>query len=220
MSEQTTLADVADRVLPSSLPAVRLAEHRCGIVLGRNDTGQYVEIGTGGIVIPHPPTTPAELITDPAQRASALTDAFASTRATYLNLVQRLHQVQHDLAAARNESILRDIELQQFLAGLVAAGRLDWTEAQNVLTAQLTPLPPPRLRVTVAVEGTFDIESIPDPDGVPMAAFGDLLTADISRIRNTLTGVDRFQIAPGRGLHLTVTTVEPIAEPDHLTTNL
>ncbi len=213
MTETLTLSDIAERMHPTQLPAVRLPDYRRGIVLGRSADGTFIEIGDGGIVIPYEPETPAELITDPAERANTLTDAFAGTRATYLWMCQRAQELEQRLAEERNQRILRDAELQQFLTRLVDAGRLDRCEAQTLLTAQLTPLPQPRLRVTVSVEGTFDIEGHSEPTDVSLPDVDDLLTADLGQLRNALTGGSQFHIAAGPGLQLTVAGVERITEP-------
>lgn len=213
MTETHTLSDIAERMHPKQLPAVRLPGRRRGIVLGRNASGTFVEIGDGGIVIPHKPDTPAELITDPAERANALTDAFAGTRATYLWMCQQAQDLEQRLADERNQRLLRDAELQQFLTTLVDAGRLDRCEAHTLLSAQLTPLPQPRLRVTIAVAGTFDIEGHSEPADVSLPDVGDLLTADLGQLRNAITGGSQFHVAAGPGLQLTVAAVERITEP-------
>lgn len=57
MTETLTLSDIAERMHPTQLPAVRLPGGR-GIVLGRTADGTFIEIGDGGIVIPHTPDTP------------------------------------------------------------------------------------------------------------------------------------------------------------------
>lgn len=81
-------------------------------------------------------------------------------------MCQRAQDLEQRLADERNQRFLRDTELQRFLTRLVEAGRLDRCEAHTLLTTQLTPLPQPRLRVTIAVAGTFDIEGRPEPADV------------------------------------------------------
>lgn len=145
------------------LPAVKLPDQpRSGILVGQDSSG-HIELAVNGMILPIDPDTRAELITDPVTRAWLLTEAFASTRRTYLWAVGELATERQHVQDARKdrEQVLGDV--RAFLIEHVRDGQLDQQDANAFLRRHHQPPYAPRLQVAYTVTGTFEIDGDHDP---------------------------------------------------------
>lgn len=179
------------------LPAVKLLDPpRSGVLVGQDSNG-HIELAVNSVILPIDPDTAAELITDPATRASLLTEAFALTRRTYLWAIGELTAERQHVQDARKdrERILAD--LRTFLVERVRAGQLDQQEANTFLREHQLPAYAPRLRVAYTVTGEFEIDGDHDPED---GRLDHLIAVDLDAITNVDQGTERHQV------HVTATT--------------
>ncbi|GIJ49378.1 hypothetical protein Val02_62640 [Virgisporangium aliadipatigenens] len=121
------VSDVAEIFgsLPGGLPAVWLpSDAATGVLVGATSTG-HIEVAARGVVLPVEPDTPATLITDPAQRAQALTDAFAGTRRIYLWHLGQQRRSQNAAASARTARERLAADVRELLDDLVHTGHIE-----------------------------------------------------------------------------------------------
>jgi hypothetical protein len=178
---ETTVAQIL-LTYGSPLPTVSLLDgsRNRGVLLGHDARG-HIEFGIDGIVLTLDPDVPAALITDPQARAHILTDAFATTRRTYLWLSGELHRERENLAAARQhrQQVLNDI--RAFLITSIDAGQLDRRQANAFLVRQEQRPYTPRLHVTYTATGSFDVDAS-GPDAGDAAYLASRISVDLDSI--------------------------------------
>lgn len=161
------------------LPTVALLDgsRDRGVLLGHDARG-HIEFGIDGIVLTLDPDVLATPITDPQARAHILTNAFAATRSTYLWLSGELHRERENLAAARQHRHQLLTGIRAFLIASIDAGQVDRQQANAFLVRHEQRPYTPRLHVTYAATGSFDIDAS-GPDAGDAAYLASRISVDL-----------------------------------------